>query len=140
MANGEEFVPVMRSNDAASVGSEETWLKVEGPKKVASRVGERDSDGPSNELGWVWNASRREELDIAKVHNTVSGADQESIPLRPPTASRMTHGLVGGVLQQELDMVDARGSAVDAFGIGGGQSVVDTNEIPTGTSGAFRKI
>ena len=43
-------------------------------------------------------------------------------------------------MQQELDVADARGSAVDAFGIGGGQSVVDTNEIPTGTSGAFREI
>jgi len=110
----------MRGNDAASVGSEETWLEIEGPEKVASRVRERDSDGPSNELGWVWNASGREELDIAEVHNAVSGADRESIPLRPPTASRMTHGLVGGVLQKELDMVDASGSAVDAFGIGGG--------------------
>ena len=38
LANREEFVPSMRSNNAASVGSEETWLEVKRPKKMASGV------------------------------------------------------------------------------------------------------
>ena len=38
LANGEQFVPAVRSNNAASVGSEETWLEIEWPKKMASGV------------------------------------------------------------------------------------------------------
>jgi hypothetical protein len=140
LTDGEEGVPAVRGNDAAAVGSEKAGLEIERPEKVAGRVGERDSSRPSNEFGGVRGPSRREELNSAEFHNAVERADREVIPLWPPATARVTHGLVGGVLKQELDMIDAGGSRVDTVRVSGSEGVVDANEVPARASSAGRKI
>jgi hypothetical protein len=140
LANGEETIPAVRSDDAAAVRSEEAGLEVEGTEEMASRIGEWDGGGPGDEFGRIRGASRGDELDGAKFHNTVEGADGVAVPLGPPTTQRMAHGFVGRMLHEEVDMVHAGSSSMDAIRIGGGEKVVDTNEIPTRASSAGRKI
>jgi hypothetical protein len=140
LANGGETVPAVRGNDAAAVRSEEAGLEVEGAKEMATRIGEWDGGGPGNEFGRIRGASRGDELDGAKFHNTVKRADGVAVPLWPPTTQRMAHSFVGRMLHEESDVVHVGSSSMDAIRVGGGEKVVDTNEIPARASSAGRKI
>jgi hypothetical protein len=79
-------------------------------------------------------------LDSAKFHNVVERVNREAIPLRPPAAPRVTQGFVRRVLEEELNMMHAGSDRVGAVGVGSGQSRVDSNKTPAGTSGAGREI
>jgi hypothetical protein len=75
-------------------------------------------------------------LNGTELHNVVDRVDREAIPLGPPAALRVTQGFVGRVLEEELNVVDAGSRGVNAVGVGGCQGGVDTNKIPTRSSGA----
>ena len=120
LANGEEAVPAMGSNDAAAVRRKKLGLEVERAKEVASGVRKWKGAGPSNELGCTGSASGGDKLDVAEFHDVVDRVDSETIPLRPPATPGVTEGFVGRVLKEELDMVDAGSSGVEAIGVSGG--------------------
>ena len=126
----------MRGDDAAAVRGEETGLEVEGAKKVAGRIGERDGDGPGDEFRGIGNAGGRKKLNGTIVHDAVDGTCGEPIPLGPPAASRMAHRFVGRVLEHELDVVDAGGRGVGAVRVGIGERIIHTNKVPARASGA----
>lgn len=81
---------------------------------MAGRVREWHSNRLSDKLGTIRDLSGGEELDVTKFHNAIAGACRKLIPLRPPAATRTTHGFIRRMLQHELDMVDTGGSRVDA--------------------------
>lgn len=127
LADGKERVPAVRRDNAATMGSEKARFEVEGPEEMAFGIREWNSDGPSDKFGRIGGSIRRNELDGAKLHDAVERAEREAVPLGPPTTQRVTRGLVGRMLEQELDMVNARGGCVDAVGVKIGHSRVDAN-------------
>jgi hypothetical protein len=114
LANGKETVPAVRSNNTATVGSEETGFEIERTEEMALGVGEWDGGGPGDELGRVRGSIRRNKLDGAKFHDTVERTEREAIPLRPPTTQRVAHRRVRWMLKQKLDMVYSRSVGVNA--------------------------
>jgi hypothetical protein len=92
-------------------------LEIERPVQEARRVGKGNGERPGNEPGRVGCLGRGKELDVAEFHNPVDRTVRETIPLWPPTAPRMTHGLIGRMLDQKLDVINARGSGVGAVRI-----------------------
>ena len=136
LAQREEIVPVARGNDAVAFRSEKARLEVKGAEKMAGGVREWNSGGPSDKLGTVRDTSGREELDVAEVHDAIEGACRKPIPLLPPTAVRMTHGLIRGMLQHEMDVADTGGSGVNAVGASNCECRVHANKTPMRASSA----
>jgi hypothetical protein len=79
-------------------------------------------------------------LDGAKFHHAVNSTEGISVPLRPPTAHWVAHGLVGWVLEEKVNMVDARGGRARASWIRRSQGKVDTNKVPAGANSASWKV
>ncbi len=75
-------------------------------------------------------------MNGAELHDSVDGVDREAVPLGPPAAPRVTQSFVGWMLEKELNVVDTGSIGVDTIGVGGCQSRVDTNKVPTGPSSA----
>ncbi len=48
-------------------------------------------------------------MDGTEFHDLVEWADRVAVPLRPPTTLRVAKRLVRGVLEEEVDVVHARG-------------------------------
>ena len=141
LAQREEIVPaVLRVYDAVAVRSKKARLEVKGAKKMTGRVREWKRGGPSDELGRVRGGSGGEELEVIKVHDALKGACRKPIPLWPPTATRMAHGLIRGMLQHELDAADVGGSRVDAVRVGSCERRIHANKMPTRASSAGRKV
>jgi hypothetical protein len=44
-----------------------------------------------------------------EIHDAVDRVGSVAVPLRPPTALGVTQGGVGGVLEEEMNMVNSRG-------------------------------
>jgi hypothetical protein len=88
LADQEKGFPMRSSDDAVAVQSKQPRLEVERVKEV-KRVG----------FGKV--AGRNRWMVPAKVHDAINSADGIAVPLRPPTAQWMAHGLVRWVLKKE---------------------------------------
>jgi hypothetical protein len=130
LANGEETIPTGGRDDAAAVRSKELRLKVEWPKEVAGRIGERNSGGPSHKFGRVRRGGRGKEVNGPKVHDAVDGAEREAVPLGPPTALWLAERFVRGMLEEKVNVVHARSRASGAVGVGSGQGKIDLNQVP----------
>ena len=112
-----------------SIRSEKARLEIERAEKMAGWIRKWNSDGLGNALGRVRDTSGREELDVTIIHDAVDGACRELIPLWPLAAAWMAHGFVGGgVLQHELDMVDARWGRVDAIRVSSCERAVSSTQ------------
>jgi hypothetical protein len=100
---------------------------------------EQDSGGPGNKMGWVRRGDWGKELDDAKFHDSIKGTDGIALPLGPPTAQRVTHGCIGGVLEQEVDKVNVRGSKPNPIRVSNGQCKVHLDEVPARVRGTGHK-
>jgi hypothetical protein len=78
-------------------------------------------------------------MDGAVVHDVVGGVDRVSVPLRPPSTQRVTHVAVGGVLQEEVCIVDAGSKRKWAVRIGLGEVQINSDEVParSGCAGGY---
>jgi hypothetical protein len=83
-------------NNTATVGSHKARLKIEGAEQIASRVWKRNGGRPSNKFRGIRKCGWREELDGTEFHDLVEWADRVAVPLRPPTALRVTKRRAGG--------------------------------------------
>jgi hypothetical protein len=79
-------------------------------------------------------------LDGTEFHDLVEWADRVAVPLRPPTALRVAKRLVRGVLEEEVDVVHARGTAVGTIRISSGQKQIHSNQVPMRPNGAGRGV
>jgi hypothetical protein len=96
-------------------------LKLERAEQIASRIGKVNCGRPSDKFRGVGKCRGREELNGTEFHNLVEWADRVAVPLRPPTALGVAERLVRRVLEEEVNVVHARGMAVGTIRIGCGQ-------------------
>jgi hypothetical protein len=108
-----------------TVGSQKARLKIEMAKQIVSRVRKRDGGRPSNKFRGIRECRWREELNGPEFHNLVERAGKVAVLLRPSTALGVAKPLVRGVLDEEVNVVYARGTAVGTIRIGSGQKQID---------------
>jgi hypothetical protein len=96
-------------------------LKLERAEQIASRIRKGDCGRPSDKSRGIRKCRGREELNGTEFHNLVEWADRVAVPLRPPTALGVAERLVRRVLEEEVNVVHARGMAVGTIRIGCGQ-------------------
>ena len=72
--------------------------------------------------------------------NGVVGGMSESVPKGPPTTGRVREGAVIGVFGEEMAVIGAISGACERGWVEKGLSVVDLDEVPTGSKSASRAV